>query len=154
MRRLAACGLLILFWMPAVLAVDREVGTWKVNLARSSYSPPDLAPRQAIVRIEDVDNGLRVIVDLIDAAGRPVKYDYSFKFDGRDYPVIGDPSRDATAGRKVDEYTLEQVSKKNGAITQTNRIVVAKDGQSRVQTTDGKDPKGRTIHNVVLWERQ
>ena len=135
-------------------ATDPEVGTWKANLAKSRYSPADLAPRRAIVTIEPVDNGLKVVVDIVNSVGESLKYDYVVKFDGKDYPVKGDPTRDATAGKKVDEYTLEQVSKKNGQINATNRIVVARDGQSRAQTTNGVDARGRPIHNVVIWERQ
>lgn len=135
-------------------AVDPEVGTWKANLLRSTYSPADLAPRSAVVKIEPVENGLKVIVDIVNSTGRRVGYDYTVKFDGKDYSVTGDPSRDATAAKKVDEYTLEQVSKKDGKITATNRIVVARDRRSRVQTTTGTDPNGRPIHNVVVWDRQ
>ncbi len=152
-RTVGSLALLVGLVAPAA-ALDPEVGIWKANLARSTYSPADLTPRSAIVKIEPVDNGLRVIVDIVDAAGKAVKYQYVVKFDGKDYPVIGDASRDATAGKKVDEYTLEQVSKKNGNINATNRIVVARDGQTRTQTMDGVDARGRTIHNVVLWERQ
>jgi hypothetical protein len=135
-------------------ATDPEVGTWRANLARSTYRPADQKPRRALVKIDQVDNGIRVFVDIIDPTGKRLKYDYVVKFDGQDYPVTGDPSRDATAGKKIDEYTLEQVSKRNGRINATNRIVVARDGQSRTQTTDGVDARGRPIHNVVFWERQ
>ena len=148
------CAGLLLIVLATANAADPEVGTWKANLARSTYSPADLKPRRAIVRIEPVDNGLKVIVDIVDSAGNPLKYDYVVKFDGQDHPVKGDPNRDATAGKKIDEYTLEQVSKKNGAINATNRIVVARDGRSRTQTTDGVDARGRPIHNIVFWERQ
>jgi len=153
-RQVGRSLVLILIFVAPAWATDPEVGTWKANLAKSIYSPPDLAPRSAVVEIESVDNGLKVIVDIVDASGRPIKYAYIVKFDGKDHPVVGDPSRDATAGRKIDEYTLEQVSKKGGRPTATNRIVVARDGQSRTQTTDGVDARGRTIHNVVLWERR
>jgi hypothetical protein len=140
--------------LPLAAATDPEVGTWKANLSRSTYDPADLAPRSAVVKIEPVDNGIKVIVDIVDSTGKRVNYDYIVKFDGKDYAVKGDPSRDATAGKKTDEYTLEQVSKKDGKITATNRIVVARDGKSRTQTTTGIDAKGRPIRNVVFWERQ
>lgn len=131
-----------------------EVGTWKANLAKSKYSPAELAPMSAMVKIESVENGIKVIVDTVDRAGKPRHYDYTVKYDGKDYPVTGDPSRDATAAKKIDDYTLEQISKKNGKVTTTNRIVVARDGKSRTQTTTGTNAQGRKIDNVVFWEKQ
>lgn len=152
--RVAACLVSALALAISVHAADPEVGTWKANLAKSTYSPAELAPKSVTVKIEPVDNGIKVIVDTVDPSGKPRHYDYTVKYDGKDYPVAGDPSRDATAAKRIDEYTLEQVSKKDGKVTTTNRIVVARDGKSRTQTTTGTDAQGRKISNVVFWERQ
>ena len=153
-RRLVVCLGSALALAGVTHAADREVGTWKINLAKSKYSPPELAPKSAVVKIESVENGIKVIVDTVDSTGKSVHYDYSVKYDGKDYPVKGDLNRDATAAKKIDDDTLEQVSKKDGKVTTTNRIVVSRDGMSRTQTTTGTDARGRTIDNVVFWDRQ
>src|SRR5207344_768470 len=36
----------------SVRAADMEIGTWKANLAKSKYSPAELAPKSAMVKIE------------------------------------------------------------------------------------------------------
>jgi len=64
--------------------------------------------------------------------------------------VPGDPSRDMTSVRKIDDYSFEQVNKKDGKVTTTSRAVYAKDGKSRTFTMTGMTPQGQVVNNVVM----
>ena len=138
----------------SLFAADMQVGTWKINLAKSKYTPTALAPRSTTVKGESVENGIKMVVDTVDSQGKSFHYEYTAKYDGKDYAVKGDPNRDVTAFKKIDDYTFEQVNKKGAKITTTSRLVYARDGKSRTQTTTGASPQGQKVNNVVVWDKQ
>jgi hypothetical protein len=138
----------------AAYAQDPNLGTWRVDLAKSKYNPADLAPKSVTVRSTAVGKGLNVVVDVVDTAGKPLHYEYTAMYDGRDVPVKGDPGRDTTAMKRIDDLTFEQINKKDGKTTTVSRFVYARDGKSRTQTTTGTNPQGQKINNTVVWVRQ
>ena len=95
-----------------------------------------------------------MVVDVVDYTGKPLHYEYTVSYDGRDAPVIGDPGRDATSMKKIDDLTYEQTNKKDGKVTTVSRFVYARDGKSRTQTTTGRNAQGQKIDNTVVWIKQ
>ena len=138
----------------AAYAQDPNVGSWRVDLVKSKYSPADLAPKSVTVKSSAAGKGLTTVVDVVDYTGKPLHYEYTVTYDGRDVPVKGDPGRDATAMKKIDDLTFEQTNKKDGKVTTVSRVVYAKDGKSRTQTTTGMNPQGQKINNTVVWQKQ
>jgi hypothetical protein len=63
---------------------------------------------------------------------------YDAKFDGKEYPVTGDPGHTVVTLKRIDENTVEETDRRNGKITDQIRIAAAKDGKT-LQVTD-KDP--------------
>jgi hypothetical protein len=51
------------------------------------------------------------------------------KFDGRDYPVAGEPKHTVSLNLP-DENTIERTDKQDGKVTSTTRMTVSKDGKS------------------------
>jgi hypothetical protein len=92
--------------------------------------------------------------DGIDADGKPVHSEWTGNFDGKDYPVTGDPISDTRSYTKVDDRTLNLTVKKGGKTIDTGRIVVAADGKSRTVTVSGTTPKGKKFKNVVVYDKQ
>ena len=138
----------------AAYAQDPNLGTWRVDLAKSKYNPADLAPKSVTVKSSAVGKGLNVVVDVVDFTGKPLHYEYTAMYDGRDVPVKGDPGRDTTAMKRIDDLTFEQTNKKDGKTTTVSRYVYTRDGKSRTQTTTGMNPQGQKINNTVVWIRQ
>ena len=134
-------------------AVGNMLGAWKLDPARSTYSP-GVPPKSLVNTIQAAGGGLKVISDGIDAEGRPTHFEWTAKFDGKDYPVKGDPTRDSISIKKLDDYTLELTNKKAGKIVNIVHAVYAKDGKSRTETRTGADAQGRQIKNVTYWVRQ
>jgi hypothetical protein len=81
-------------------------------------------------------------------------WDFSAKFDGKDYPISGDPDRDMASVKKVNDFTLEVVNKKAGKVTTSMTLVVAKDGKSRTNTVTGKNAAGVAINNVLFFDKK
>ena len=136
-----------------VYAADPWVGTWKINLAKSKYDPANLAPKSTTIKLNAVAGGENVVVDQVDYQGKSIHYEFTAMFDGKDYPVKGDPNRDTIAVKKVDDYTFDATNKKGGKVTTTQRTVYARDGKSRTQTTTGTNPQGQKVNNVVVSDK-
>ena len=78
-------------------AADNQVGTWKLNVAKSKYSPGP-APKEGTLRVESEPNGLKITIHSTDAEGKPVHMEFSPKYDwqGR--------SRNRYAGSRYHQY--------------------------------------------------
>lgn len=59
---------------------------------------------------------------------------YHAKFDGKQYPVAGDPGKTMVTLKKVDASTVIETDSRSGKVTDEIRIAVAKDGRSLEQT--------------------
>lgn len=135
-------------------AQESLFGTWKMNAAKSKYSPGPV-PKSNIAKWEAFQGGVKLTVDVVRANGETLHYESSGKFDGKDNAVKGNnPDGDAVAFSKIDARTYEAVTKKGGQTTVTARIVVATDGKTRITTQTGKDGQGQTVNNMMFYEKQ
>jgi hypothetical protein len=80
--------------------------------------------------------------------------EFSPKYDGKDYPATGLPGADTISMKKIDDYTIETVSKKDGKRVMTTRSVVSKDGKTRTTTQTGKNAKGENVKNALIYDKQ
>lgn len=72
----------------------------------------------------------------------PIGDSYTAKFDGKQYPVKGDPGITSVALKKIDANTIEETDKLNGQVIFISRMTVSPDGQTMtVESTD-------KIHNT------
>jgi len=130
---------------------DRLAGTWHLNVAQSKYASA-AAPKSQTTTLQAVDGGLHEIVERLNADGTTTRWELTARYDGRDYPVTGDPSRDTVVLTRVDPNTVDIVNKKAGVVVNRMRIVVAADGRSRTNTV--MDPSGQKTTAVLLFERR
>ena len=133
-------------------ASDVQVGTWKLNEAKSKFAPG--SSKNLTVVYEVAGDSVKVTVDGTDGAGKTTHNEWTGKYDGKDYPVTGDPNSDARSLKKVDDNTLELTVKKGGKVTITGRIVVSADGKTRTVTTSATDSKGKKVKNTAVYDKQ
>ena len=132
---------------------DPFVGTWKLNVAKSKYTPGP-APKSITSVYEVAGKGYSVSVTTEGAAGT-TKYAYTTNLDGKDSPVTGNnPNADTVTVRRIDARTLEVVSKRGGKVTTTQRNMLSAEGKTRTVTTTGTDAQGQKVNNVGVFERQ
>jgi len=134
-------------------AADNQVGTWKLNVAKSKYSPGP-APKEGTLTVESEPNGLKITIHGTDAEGKAVHMEFAPKYDGKDVPVTGMPGADTISMKKIDDYTIEAVSKKGGKPLTTTRSVVSKDGKTRTTTQKGTNAKGEKVNNTIVYDKQ
>jgi hypothetical protein len=133
-------------------AEDAFMGTWKLNQAKSKLSAN--APKNNTVLYEAAGENVKVTIDGTDRDGKPTHNEWTGKFDGKDYPVTGDPNEDARSLTKIDEHTLGFNVKKDGKVVTSGRIAVSADGKSRTVTTSGTDPQGKSFKSTAVYEKQ
>jgi hypothetical protein len=133
-------------------ASDINLGTWKLNEAKSQI--PAGAAKNNTVVYEAVGDSIKATVDGTDGSGKAMHNEWTGKFDGKDYPVTGDPTSDTRAYKKVGSRSLDLTVKKDGKVTINGRIVVAADGKSRTLTASGTDAMGKKIKSVSVYDKQ
>jgi len=136
----------------AGFASDVNMGTWKLNGAKSKI--PAGAQKNTTVAYTAAGDNVKVTVDGVDGAGKPTHNEWTGKFDGKDYPLTGDPDADARSYKKIDDHTIELSNKKDGKVVATARIVVAPDGKTRTVTLTGTDPMGMKIKYDAVYDKQ
>jgi hypothetical protein len=133
-------------------AADEFTGTWKLNEAKSKLAPS--TAKNSTVVYETVGDQVKVTIDGTDASGKPAHNEWTGKFDGKDYPVTGDPNSDARSLTKVNDRTLTFTVKKGDKPIATGRIVVAADGKTRTVTSTGTDANGKKVNNTAVYDKQ
>ena len=131
----------------------RTYGTWKLNVAKSKYSPGP-APKSLTAKWEPAGQGVKLTSEGISADGKPMSGGYTANYDGKDYPMVGSPAVDTVSFRRIDANTIERTDKKAGKVVQVLTRVMAKDGKSFTVTTKGTNAKGEPVHNVSVFEKQ
>ena|SRR5215208_3010597 len=144
---LAACSVAVV----VCIAADAQMGTWKLNEAKSKLSPG--MPKNHTVVYAVAGDGVKVTVDGTDASGKPLHNEWTGKFDGQEYAVTGDATVDMRSYKKVDDRTLELSGKKDGKITQTGSVVVSPDGKTRTVTLTRTSATGEKITGTWVYDK-
>jgi hypothetical protein len=131
---------------------SKHMGTWKLNEAKSKLAPG--MPKNNTVIYEAAGDQVKVTVDGTDKDGKSTHSEWTGKFDGKDYPVTGDPTSDARSYKKVDDTTLKLTNKKDGKVTVHGKIVVSADGKTRTVTLNGTDPKGNKVKGTAAYDKE
>ena len=145
---LAVC----VFAVAVSFAANPNMGTWKLNEAKSKL--PATAVKNNMVVYEAAGDSIKVTVDGTDAEGHPTHNEWTGKFDGKDYPLTGDPSADTRSYKVVNDNTTDLTNKKGGKTTLSGRIVVSADGKSRSITVSGTDSKGMKVKYTAVYDKQ
>jgi hypothetical protein len=138
----------------ACFAADPQMGTWKLNEAKSKITPGTLKNTTVTYKSMFGNGKVNVSSDGIDGTGKPVHSDWTGKFDGKDYPVTGDPNSDARSYTRVNDRTLELTVKKGGKVIVTGRIVISADGKIHTAIVSGTTPKGEKFKNIAVYGKQ
>jgi hypothetical protein len=128
------------------------MGIWKLNEAKSKLGPG--APKNSTVVYEAAGDNVKVTIDGTDKDSKPTHNEWTGKFDGKDYPVTGDPNSDTRSVTKIDDHTYGFNVKKGRKVTTSGRIVVAPDGKSRTVTTTGTDSNGKKFTSTAVYDKQ
>jgi hypothetical protein len=159
MKRTAVsmCAVVVMSFLvftAVVIAADTNVGTWKLNLAKSTYSPGP-APKSQTLKIEAWGtDGVKYTADGFGADGKPTHTEFQAKYDGKDYPFTGNPDADVLSYKRIDPNTLEATTTLKGKNTTAIKVVVSADGKTRTVTQTGTNAQGQALNVSSVYDKQ
>src|SRR5260221_10758518 len=89
-----------------VAAADQHSGTWKMNPAKSKYSPGPAA-KSVNLKIESDEHGIKLDAEGTDGDGNPTHVQYDAKFDRKNYPVTGLPDYCTVSVNRIHTNTIQ-----------------------------------------------
>ena len=134
-------------------SMDAWVGTWTLNVAKSTFaSGPPPSAVTTIARLDVVNGVLQITVDAIDEAGHAVHTVRAVVFDGAEHGGHG--TSNTWIYRWLDATHYEWVTKVDGRVTTTTRLELSPDGLIQTLRTKGRDARGENVDNVIIFERR
>lgn len=150
----AICLVTMCLLRPTGLRASGEEGIWKLNVAKSTFPATAPRPKWRTLKIYREDGGVRAIVDGEDAQGKPFHARYTLKYDGKKYPLKGNPSADTITARQIDDHTFERTNWKDGKLVVTIKTVISEDGKTRTVYWSGKNKNGEPETWTEVFERE
>jgi hypothetical protein len=145
---------MILWGQPAsAQATDPMIGTWKINVEKSTFSPgPPL--KSGFVTYEPTADGMtKTTADLVTGDGTKQHIEYTATDDGKEHPITGAPGIDTVSVKKIDANTWERTDKKDGKVVGTLTRRISSDGKTITVTIKGANAQGKPVENTVVLEK-
>jgi len=130
------------------------VGTWKLNVAKSTFTPGPGWRKQT--RTYKLAPGGGVVVDWVGvgALGEAMHVSFESNLDGRDYPMNGSGNYDTLNAVRVDELTVRSEEKRDGKVVGIAIRKLSPDGKVMTITDEGTNRKGEKFSQLLVFERQ
>ena len=153
-RRMWFAQFMVLFAAVAVCvaADDAAIGTWKLDEAKSKLVAG--MPKNTTVVYTQAGDSMKVVVEGVYAAGKATHNEWTGKFDGKDYPLTGDPTADTRSYKRIDANTLELANKKDGKVVLSGRITISADGKTRTVIVSGTGSDGKKLTSSAVYNKQ
>jgi hypothetical protein len=139
----------------AALAADNTLGTWKLNVEKSTYTPGPIPIKSLTITREASDGGVKHTTTGVRADGTAVNASYTAKYDGKDAQVSGNSQYDVIAIKQVNANTLTDERKKTGGpYKATARTVVSNGGKTMTTTAKGTNADGKEFTQSLVFDKQ
>ncbi len=151
-RRLAVCLV-----APTLMKADTSafVGTWKINLEKSTY-PAGPAPKSLTRTITADGDNVTYSFEGTAADGSALKYSFTVKYDGKDYPITGTGpiGSDHISLKQVNSHMTQGTLKKSDKVVATVHTTVSHDGKTATVNSKGTDKDGKPIKQTQVYDKQ
>ena len=137
----------------AAPADDPIIGTWKLNVAQSTFTPGPGWQSQIRVYAPD-PAGISVTWTGVDAKGETMRVHYTYAYDGRDYAMAGSASYDTLNAVRIDAWTVRSEEKRDGKTVGIAVRTVSRDGKVLTITDTGTNRKGQAFSQLLVFDRQ
>ena len=130
------------------------VGTWKLNVAKSSFIPGPGWRSQTRTYRAAPDGSVEIEWIGVGASGEPMHVSFISRLDGKDYPMAGSANYDTLNAVQVDAFTVKSEEKRGGKIVGIAIRKVSPDGKVLTITDEGTNRKGEKFSQVLVFDRQ
>jgi len=122
------------------------IGSWRLNVAKSKYSPGPPLRSETRVYTKQAD-GVRGVVSRVYSDGRKEQFEYMANF-GKDMMVTGIPEYDSVTLRKIDDLTSDAVLS-TSTRSRDGRSVARSRTNPLIRTWDGLRPSPRSSRKLA-----
>jgi len=154
-RSIVVAFVLCLLALTSGFAQDPNMGTWKLNEAKSQI--PAGVGKNATVVYSAAESDIKVTTDGVNAAGQPSHTEWTGKFDAKPYPVMGDPNVDFRAYKTKSARLLLLANMKGDKTVSNGKVELAKDGKSRtleITYFSGEGKHKKKTHAKYVYDKQ
>jgi len=147
---------LILLPIPTLSAQERDplVGTWRLDLAESTFpsGPPPYV--RVTCKIDSWEDGLKVTYDMVGERGGVTHWEWTGKVDGKDYPLQGIEEVVTNAYSRTGDHAYEVVAKMDGRVTSKTRIMLSLEGKVMTVTSTVSNARGHSVVNTAVYKKR
>jgi len=175
LRRITVLGLALLLSGRYLTAQDADpiLGTWVLNVAKSTFSPGPAPRSESRTFIKEtlqtrvtgsgsaeprtyrsVRQEINATSQGVDEQGQPTTREWTIVDDGRDRPITGDPDADMLSLTRIDAFTSALTLKRAGRVVITGTQAISRDGKLMTVTMNGVNARGQAIRDVLVFEKQ
>jgi hypothetical protein len=122
------------------------VGTWVLNVAKSTFDPPPPLKSNTTTTTEVAGGGLHTVINIVEADGSKTHLEYTIPpGGGKAAPVTGSEYADSILLTQINSRKLKYVLTKAGATVESGTYTISK---------GGKIMKGRLsgTYDKALWK--
>ena len=127
-------------------------GTWTLDLAKSTFSPGP-APKSMTITYTPAGESLKIEVEAVSAEGATQRWGMTGAYDGKEYPVTGNPDADTIVLRSIDARRGESTFSKGGKVMAVNKRTLSADGKTLTIATTGVNGKGQPRNDVAVYRK-
>ena len=153
MRRILPIALMSTLLVAAsAFAADAVVGTWTLNVGKSKFS--GTAPTSITRVYSESADGTVLDQKMVGADGKEMSMRLTIKYDGKDYPISGNPDGDTASAKMTDARTTHFTLKRGGKVTASVHRVVSKDGKTLTVQNKGTHADGKAYDDTLVFDKQ
>lgn len=133
-----------------------QVGTWKLNVAKSKYVNAQAAKNE-MRTVEPQGAGAKISFEGVAGDGSRIAWSYTTNYDGKDSAISGAGvplAADTIASKSVNANTVSSTFKKAGKVVRTSTYVVSKDGKVTTITSKWTNEQGQPASQTTVFDKQ
>jgi hypothetical protein len=140
--------------LPAFPA-NRTLGTYKLSIAKSSYTPAPNPVQDLTVTREQSSVGITQTTDGTLTGNVPFHASYTTKGDGVEVPVAGNAPFNTIAVKQVDvDTTTDERRNAGNPYRASGRTVFANQGNTMTVTIKGINGAGKEFTQILVFDKQ
>ena len=136
-------------------AADNSLGTWKLNVAKSSYGGAPMPVKNLVMIRQSSADGVKVsqIGERVD--GTALNSSYTTRYDGKECVVQGTSPFDRITVKQLDANTFVDERKKNDGLFHAKvKTLISEDGRTLTTVATGINSEGKQFTSTLIHERQ
>jgi hypothetical protein len=139
---------------PAFAQNNPAIGTWKLNVEKSTYSPGP-APKSLTRTLEAKGDNVKYSFEGVSAEGTSVAYSFTVAYDGKESAITGSMpgGADTISIKRIDANNFETTLKKAGKVIGTAKSEISQDGKVTTVTAQSTNADGQATTSSAVYDK-